>query len=154
MKLVDSHKKQLGYGEIMHQYHANEKHGDKRLDDFKVWMLATAAAIGKIKGEGIIIGNTFFYYRRGPEGREHQAMVWAMNADTMQNMVENAAEFVSHLVNVGVTEVMAIYKSPMVSRVMRQAFSKIESPGDKLTITKTANGSVVMHMQLAGDENV
>ena len=154
MNLIDSHKKQLGYGEIMHQYHTNEKHGDKRLDDFKVWMLAMAAAIGKMHGEGSVIGNTFFLYRRGPEGREHQAIVWAMNADTMQNMVANVAEGISRLVDMGVTEVMAVYKSPAVSRIMRQAFSKIESPGDKLTITKTDKGSVVMRMQLAGDDNV
>ena len=154
MKLVDSHKKQLDYGEIMHQYHSNEKQTDKRLEDFKIWLITTAAAFAKINGEGSIIGNTFFYYRRGPEGHEHEAMVWAMNADTMQNMVENIAEGISRLVDEGVTEVIAIYKSPMVSRIMRQAFSKIESPGDKLTITKTPKGGVVMRMHLAGDEHV
>lgn len=154
MKLVDSRTKQLDYGQILHAYHSNEKQNDPRLDDFTVWMLAMAAAISKMNAEGEIIGNTFFMYRRGPKGHEHQAMVWAMNADTLQNMVDNVAEGITQLVGKGVTEVFAVYKSPAVSRIMRQAFSKIESPGDKLTITKTDKGGVVMRMQLAGDDNV
>jgi len=153
MKLVDSRSKQLDYGQILHAYHSNEKHTDKRLEDFKVWMITMAATFAKIKIEGEIIGNTFFMYRRGPEGREHQAMVWAMNADTLQNMVDNVAEGLTRLTSMGVTEVMAIYNSPAITRVMRQAFRKIKSPEDSLDFKKTDKG-VVMHMDLSGGGNV
>lgn len=154
MELVDSHKKQLDYGQILHLYHSNEKRKDKRLDDFKVWMMATAAAIAKMKADGAIIGNTFFMYRRGPQGHEHQAMVWAMNADTLQNMVDNVAEGLTRLVSTGVTEVIAVYKSPAVTRVMRQAFRKIADANDDLSFTKTSTGSTVMKMNLSGGADV
>jgi hypothetical protein len=153
MKLVDSRIKQLDYGQILHAYHSNQKHKDKRLEDFKVWMITMAATFAKINIEGEIIGNTFFMYRRGPEGREHQAMVWAMNADTLQNMVDNVAEGLTRLTSMGVTEVMAIYSSPAITRVMRQAFGKIKSPEDSLNFKKTGKG-VVMHMNLSGGGNV
>ena len=132
MKLVDSHKKQLDYGQILHVYHSNEKQRDKRLEDFNVWMITMAAVFEKIKVEGEIIGNTFFMYRRGPQGKEHQAMVWAMNADTLQNMVDNVAEGLTRLTGMGVTEIIAIYRSPAITRVMRQSFGKIKSPEDSL----------------------
>lgn len=153
MKLVDSRTKQLDYGQILHAYHSNEKHTDKRLEDFKVWMITMAATFAKIKVEGEIIGNTFFMYRRGPKGREHQAMVWAMNADTLQNMVDNVAEGLTRLTSMGVTEVMAVYRSPAITRVMRQAFGKIKSEEDSLDFKKTDKG-VVMHMDLSGGGNV
>ena len=153
MKLVDSRTKQLDYGQILHAYHSNEKHTDKRLEDFKVWMITMAATFAKIKVEGEIIGNTFFMYRRGPKGREHQAMVWAMNADTLQNMVDNVAEGLTRLTSMGVTEVMAVYRSPAITRVMRQAFGKIKSEEDSLNFKKTDKG-VVMHMDLSGGSNV
>jgi hypothetical protein len=153
MKLVDSRSKQLDYGQILHAYHSNEKHTDKRLEDFKVWMITMAATFAKIKVEGEIIGNTFFMYRRGPEGTEHQAMVWAMNADTLQNMVDNVAEGLTRLTSMGVTEVMAVYRSPAITRVMRQAFGKIKSEEDSLDFKKTDKG-VVMHMDLSGGGNV
>jgi hypothetical protein len=153
MKLVDSRTKQLDYGQILHAYHSNEKHTDKRLEDFKVWMITMAATIAKLGGEGEIIGNTFFFYKRGPEGKEHQAMVWAMNADTLQNMVDNVAEEITRLTNKGVTEILAVYSNPAVTRVMRQAFNKIKSPEDVLNFTKTGKG-VVMHMDLSRGSNV
>jgi hypothetical protein len=153
MKLVDSRSKQLDYGQILHAYHSNEKHTDKRLEDFKVWMITMAATIAKLGGEGEIIGNTFFFYKRGPEGKEHQAMVWAMNADTLQNMVDNVAEEITRLTNKGVTEILAVYNNPAVTRVMRQAFNKIKSPEDSLDFKKIDKG-VVMHMDLSGGGNV
>ena len=153
MKLVDSRSKQLDYGQILHVYHSNEKHTDKRLEDFTVWMTTMAAVFAKIEIEGEIIGNTFFMYRRGPEGKEHQAMVWAMNADTLQNMVDNVAEGLTRMTSMGMTEILAIYGSPAITRVMRQAFGKIKSPEDSLEFTKTAKG-VVMHMNLSGGSDV
>lgn len=153
MKLVDSRSKQLDYGQILHVYHSNEKQTDKRLEDFKVWMITMAATFAKIKIEGEIIGNTFFMYRRGPEGKEHQAMVWAMNADTLQNMVDNIAEGLTRLTSMGVTNIIAIYNSPAITRVMRQSFGKIKSPEDSLEFKKTDKG-VVMHMDLSGGSDV
>ena len=153
MKLVDSSKKQLDYAQILHAYHSNEKQTDKRLEDFNVWMITMAAVFAKIKVEGEIIGNTFFMYRRGPQGREHQAMVWAMNADTLQNMVDNVAEGLTRLASMGVTDVIAIYRSPAITRVMRQSFGKIKSPEDSLEFKKTSKG-IVMHMDLSGGGNV
>ena len=155
MKLVDSSKKQLDYGEIMHTYHSNEKHTDARLKDFKVWLIVTAAMLAKIKGEGEIIGNTFFYYRRGPEGKQHQAMVWAMNADTLQNMVDNVAEGFTRLTSMGVTDIFAVYRSPAVSRAIRQAFAKIKSgDGDVLRIEKFPSGEIAAHVRLLGEHDV
>jgi hypothetical protein len=154
MKLVDSRTQQLDYGQILHTYHSNEKQTDKRLEDFKTWMVATAAVIAKIKADGAIIGNTFFLYRRGPAGSEHQAMVWAMNADTLQNMVDNVAEGITQLVGMGVTEFVAIYKSPAITRVMRQAFRKIGSADDDLRFSRAKNGSIVMRMDLSGGSDV
>jgi hypothetical protein len=116
-------------------------------------MITMAATIAKLGGEGEIIGNTFFFYKRGPEGKEHQAMVWAMNADTLQNMVDNVAEEITRLTNKGVTEILAVYSNPAVTRVMRQAFNKIKSPEDVLNFTKTGKG-VVMHMDLSRGSNV
>ena len=153
MKLVDSRSKQLDYGQILQAYHSNEKHTDKRLEDFKVWMITMAATLAKVKIEGMIVGNTFVMYRRGPQGKEHQAMVWAMNADTMQNMVDNIAEAITRLTDMGITELLAVYESPAITRIMRQAFSKIKSPEDTLNFTKTGKG-VVMHMDLTGGSNV
>jgi len=154
MKLVDSKNKQLDYGEILYIYHSNEKQNDDRLADFKVWLATMAAVIANMKAEGAIIGNTFFLYRRGPKGKEHQAMVWAMNADTFQNMVDNVAEGLSRLSSMGVTEIIANYGDVGVTRVMRQAFRKISGPEDDLSFTKAANGSTVMRMDLAGEVNV
>jgi hypothetical protein len=153
MKLVDSRQKQLDYAQILHAYHSNEKHTDKRLEDFNVWMTTMAAVFAKIEIDGEIIGNTFFMYRRGPEGKEHQAMVWAMNADTLQNMVDNVAEGLTRLTSMDVTEILAIYSSPAITRVMRQAFKKIKSPEDSLEFTKASTG-VVMHMNLSGGSDV
>ena len=153
MKLVDSRSKQLDYGQILRAYHSNEKHTDKRLEDFTVWMTTMAAVFAKVKIEGMIVGNTFVMYRRGPQGKEHQAMVWAMNADTLQNMVDNVAEAITRLADMGITELLAVYESPAITRIMRQAFSKIKSPEDSLEFTKTAKG-VVMHMDLTGGSNV
>lgn len=153
MKLVDSHSKQLDYGQILHAYHSNEKHTDKRLEDFTVWMTTMAAVFAKIKIEGMIVGNTFVMYRRGPQGKEHQAMVWAMNADTLQNMVDNVAEAITRLADMGITELLAVYESPAITRIMRQAFSKIKSSEDSLEFTKTGKG-IVMHMDLTGGSNV
>lgn len=154
MKLVDSRTQQLDYGQILHVYHGNEKQEDKRLDDFKVWMLATGAAIAKMNADGFIIGNTFFLYRRGPKGKEHQAIFWAMNADTLQNMVDNVAECITQIVGMGITELISIYKGPATTRVIRQAFRKISSPNDDLRFSKSENGSIVMRMDLSGDDNV
>lgn len=154
MKLVDSKKRQLDYGEIMHVYHSNEKQSDERLNDFKVWMGTMAAAIAKMKAEGAIIGNTFFLYKRGPEGKENQAMVWALNADTFQNMVENVAEGLTQLSNMGITDIVAAYKNPGITRIMRQAFKKISGPEDDLDFFKGKDKSVLMRMQLSGESNV
>jgi hypothetical protein len=154
MKLVDSRTQQLDYGQILHTYHANEKYDDPRLKDFKTWMITNAAVMAKIKADGAVIGNTFFLYRRGPAGSEHQAMVWAMNADTLQNMVDNVAEGITRLVNMGVTEFIAVYKSPAITRVMRQAFRKIGSDDDDMKFTKTNDGRVVMRMNLSGGSDV
>lgn len=153
MKLVDSRQKQLDYAQILHAYHSNEKHTDKRLEDFNVWMITMAAVFEKIKIEGMIIGNTFFMYRRGPEGHEHEAVVWAMNADTLQNMVENVAEFLTRLTGMGMTNFFATYDGPATTRVMRQAFGKIKSTEDSLEFTKSKN-SVFMRMNLVGDSDV
>jgi hypothetical protein len=155
MKLVDSSKKQLDYGQILHAYHSNEKHTDKRLEDFKVWMITMAATFAKIKGEGEIIGNTFFYYRRGPEGHQHQAMMWAFNADTLQNMSNNLTEFATQLSSMGVTDIFAVYKNPAVSRAVRQAFAKIKSgDGDVLKIKKYPSGEIAAHVRLLGEHDV
>jgi hypothetical protein len=154
MKLVDSKQKQLDYGEIMHIYHSNEKQDDKRLEDFKVWMAAMAATIATIKAEGEIIGNTFFLYRRGPAGKEHTAMVWAMNADSLQNMVDNVAEGLTRLVSMGVTDVLASYTHVGITRVMRQAFKKISNEGDDLAFHKANDGTIFMRMKLSGGEDV
>jgi len=153
MKLVDSRTTQLDYAQILHTYHSNEKHEDKRLEDFNVWMITMAAVFDKIGIEGMLIGNTFFMYRRGPEGHEHQAMVWAMNADTLQNMVDNVAEGLTRVTDMGITEILAAYSSPAITRVMRQAFGKIKSPEDSLEFTKTGK-SVVMYMNLSGGSDV
>jgi hypothetical protein len=153
MKLVDSRQKQLDYGQILHTYHSNETHTDKRLEDFKVWMTTMAAMFEKINIEGEIIGNTFFMYRRGPQGHEHQAVVWAMNADTLQNMVDNVTEGITRLTSMGVTEIIAMYRNPVITRVMRQAYGKIKSPGDSLEFTKLKDG-VGMRMDLSGGNDV
>jgi len=154
MNLVDSRKKQLDYAQILHTYHSNEKRTDKRLDDFKVWMLATAAAISKMNADGAIIGNTFFMAKRGAGSNSNKAMVWAMNADTLQNMVDNVAEGLTRLVNDGVQEVVAMYRSPAISRVLKQAFNKIKAGDDTITFTKTAKGMIIMQMKLDGGDNV
>jgi hypothetical protein len=154
MKLVDSKIKQLDYSEILYIYHSNEKHEDKRLEDFKVWLATNAAIIANIKADGAIIGNTFFMYRRGPAGKEHTAMVWAMNADTLQNMVDNVAEGLTRLVDMGVTDILASYNNSGVTRVMRQAFRKISSEGDDLAFNKASDGTIFMRMSLSGGDNV
>ena len=154
MKLVDSHKQQLDYAQILHTYHSGGKRRDERLDDFTVWMAATAAAISKMNADGAVIGNTFFLSKRGSGDNSHKAMVWAMNADTLQNMVDNVAEGLTRLANDGVQDVVAMYKSPAISRVLKQAFNKIKSDDDSISFTKTAKGLIVMQMKLEGGENV
>ena len=154
MKLVDSRKQQLDYAQILHAYHSGEKREDKRLDDFTVWMTALAASIAKMNADGAIIGNTFFLSKRGSGDNSHKAMVWAMNADTLQNMVDNVAEGLTRLANEGVQEVVAMYKSPAVSRALKQAFNKIKADADTISFTKTAKGMTIMQMKLDGGENV
>lgn len=154
MKLVDSRTKQLDYAQILHAYHSNEDHGDRPTKDFNVWMMANAAAIAKMNAEGAIIGNTFFLAKRGSGENSNKAMVWAMNADTLQNMVDNVAEGLTRLANDGVQEVVAIYKSPAISRVLKQSFNKIKTEGDTLTFTKTKKGLTIMQMKLDGGDNV
>lgn len=154
MKLVDSRKQQLDYAQILHAYHSNEKQIDKQLQDFTVWMTALSASIAKMNADGAIIGNTFFLAKRGSGDNSHKAMVWAMNADTLQNMVDNVSEGLTRLANQGVQEVVAMYKSPAISRVLKQAFNKIKSDDDTISFTKTAKGLVIMQMKLDGGENV
>jgi hypothetical protein len=154
MKFVDSNKKQLDYGEIMHAYYQNTPPDDPRIESFGVWLAVVAATFGKLNGEGSIIGNTFFYYKRGKDDNQNKAMIWAMNADTLQNMVENVAEGLTRLTNENINQIIVIYKSPAITRVVRQAFNKIKSDGDELKVTKTAKGQSVLQMTLGGAENV
>ena len=154
MKLVDSRKQQLDYAQILHVYHAGEKHSDKRLDDFTVWMAALAAGIGKMNAEGMIIGNTFFLYKRGSGENSNKAMVWAMNADTLQNMVDNVTEFLTRATKEGITGIVSIYHSPAITRVVRQAFQRIKPDGDDIKVVKTAQGRIVLQMQLDGGNDV
>lgn len=153
MKLVDSRKQQLDYAQILHAYHGNSVKQEK-LKDFTVWMTVTAAAIAKMNAEGAIIGNTVFLYKRGTGKNENKAMVWAMNADTLQNMVDNVAEGLTRLAGMGVTTIVAIYQSPAITRVLRQSFAKIKSSDDVMNTTKTKAGQTVLVMQLDGGENV
>ena len=90
MKLVDSRKEQLDYGQILHTYHSNDP-GDGPTKDFKIWMMATAAAIAKMNAEGAIIGNTFFLYKRGSGENSNKAMVWALNVPSRPTAARSTA---------------------------------------------------------------
>ena len=125
MELIDSRRTQLDYAKILHVYHSNEVDKADKFGKFDTWMLATAAVINKLNPECAVIGNTFFMAKVGTGEDSHRAMVWAMNADTVHNMVDNITEGLTRLMNMGVTEIIAIYTSPVVSRVLRQAFGKI-----------------------------
>lgn len=154
MKLVDSRKEQLDYGQILHAYHANIAHKDEKIKDFTVWMTAMAAALSESNMDGAIIGNTVFYYRRGNEAKSHMVMLWALNVDTMQNAVDNLAEMINRLADAGVNTVVSVYDNPAMSRIIRQAYRQYKSPGDELVITKTSSGKYVMQFTMGGDENV
>lgn len=154
MELVDSHKKQLDYGQILHLYHSNIAHKDEKIKDFKVWMATMAATIAKQKMEGALIGNTVFYSRRGTGEKDNMVMLWALNVDTMQNAGTNLAEMISRLADSGVNTVVSIYDNPAMSRIIRQAFRQYKSPGDELSITKTPSGKYVMQFTMGGDDDV
>lgn len=154
MELVDSHKKQLDYGQILHLYHANLANKDDRIKDFKVWMATMAGTIAKQNMEGAIIGNTVFYYRRGTGEKSNMVMLWALNVDTMKNVVDNMAEMINRLADSGVDVVVSVYNTPVVSRILQQAFRQYKSPGDDLTISKLPSGQYVAQFTMGGDGNV
>lgn len=154
MQFVDSNKKQLDYGQILHVAHQNETYKDDRLKKFEVWMLAMANAIGQAKLEGVIIGNTCFLYRRGPKGHEHQVIVWVLNADTLQNLTKNGIEFITRMMNSGVVEFIARYKNPALTRMLKALFKQIESPDDDLQFEKTPDGVMTAYMVLQGGDHV
>ena len=154
MKFVDSHKKQLDYAQILHGYHVNLAGKDERTKDFNVWMIALAGAIASQKMDGAIIGNTVFYYSRGKSNSPDMVMLWALNVDTMQNAVDNLIEMIHRLVEAGVQTVVSIYDSPAMSRILRQAAQKSNTPGDELTITKLSNGKYFAQFTIGEVENV
>jgi hypothetical protein len=154
MQFVDSNKKQLDYGRILHIAHQNESYNDERLKEFEVWMLTVANAIGQAKLEGTIIGNTCFLYRRGPKGHEHQAIVWVLNADTLQNLTKNGVEFITRMMNSGVVEFVARYKNPALTRMLKNIFKQIKHSGDDIQFEKSANGGITAYMVLQGNDHV
>lgn len=154
MEFIDSRKKQLDYAQILHAYHANIASKDEKLKDFNVWMLALAAAVGESNMQGAVVGNTVFYYRRGTGAKSNMVMLWALNADTMQNAVDSFAEMMNRLANDGVNTVVSVYDSPAMSRIIRQSYRQHKSPGDELAITKTSSGKYVMQFTMGGDDNV
>lgn len=154
MKFVDSRKEQLDYGQILHAYHSNIAHKDERIKDFNVWMLTLAGTLAKNKMDGALIGNTVFYYRRGSGEKSNMATVWALNVDTMQNAANSLAEFANRMAAEGIDILVSIYDSPAMSRVIRQAYQKIQSPGDELTISKLPSGNYVMQLVMGEAANV
>jgi hypothetical protein len=154
MKFVDSHKKQLDYAQILHTYHVNLDSKDERTKDFNVWMIALAGAIASQKMDGAIIGNTVFYYSRGKSNSPDMVMLWALNVDTMQNAVDNLIEMIHRLVEAGIQTVVSIYDSPAMSRILRQAAQKSNTPGDELVITKLSSGKYFAQFTIGGLENV
>lgn len=154
MEFVDSQKKQLDYGQILHAYHANIAHKDAKVKDFTVWMTTLAATLGESDMQGAVVGNTVFYYRRGKGEKVGMVMLWALNVDTMQNAVNNFAEMTNRLANEGVNTVVSVYDTPAMSRIIRQAYRQHKSEGDELTITKTPSGKYVMQFTMGGDDNV
>jgi hypothetical protein len=155
MKLVNSRTTQLDYGQIMMQYHQNhEANKPGPLKNLQTWLLTTAQLMAQLKAEGMIIGNTFFMYKRGSDEDSNKTMFWAMNADTLQNMVENLAEFFTRIVSTGVTDFVAMYEhDPMTNRISRQAFNKIKLPSDEIKFKKIEH-LTCLHATLSGGEDV
>jgi hypothetical protein len=154
MKLVDSHKKQLDYAQILHGYHVNVASKDERIKDFNVWMTTLAGAIASQNMDGAIIGNTVFYYSRGKSNSPDTVMLWALNVDTMQNAVDNLIEMINRLAEMGINTVVSIYDSPAMSRILRQAAQKSNTPGDELVISKLPSGKYVAQFTIGEFENV
>lgn len=154
MQLIDSRKQQLDYGQIMYLYYKNFVAKDARFKDPAVWFAGMADVITKTNPDAAIIGNTFFMSKRCDGENSDKAMVWAMNVDTLQNMVDNVAEWITRLANMGVVHIVAIYDQAVVSRPIRQAFNKIKSPGDTLVIEKLPSGQRLMYIGLIGEDNV
>ena len=155
MKLTNSRTTQLDYGQIMMQYHANHVQNETGpIKNLQVWLLSTAQIMAQLKTEGMIIGNTFFMYKRGSDEDSDKAMIWAINADTIQNMVENVSEFFTRINNTGVTDLIGMYEhDPMTTRVVKQAFNKIKLPSDTIAVKKIDNITYV-HVTLSGGEDV
>lgn len=154
MKFVDSRTKQLDYARILHAYHANIANKDERIKDFNVWMATLAAAIASQNMEGAIIGNTVFYYSHGKSNTPDKVMLWALNADTMQNAADNLVEMVNRLAQAGVQTIISIYDSPAMSRIIRQAAQKNHTPGDELIINKLPSGKYIAQFTIGEVENV
>jgi hypothetical protein len=154
MKFVDSRTKQLNYAEILHAYHENIANKDERIKDFSVWMTTLAAAIASQNMTGAIIGNTVFYHSNGKSNSPDMVMLWALNADTMQNAVDNLAEMVNRLIESEVRVIVSIYDSPAMSRIIRQAAQKINTPGDELVISKLPSGKYIAQFTIGEVENV
>jgi hypothetical protein len=117
-------------------------------------MIALAGAIASQKMDGAIIGNTVFYYSRGKSNSPDMVMLWALNVDTMQNAVDNLIEMIHRLVEAGIQTVVSIYDSPAMSRILRQAAQKSNTPGDELVITKLSSGKYLAQFTIGGLENV
>ena len=154
MKFVDSRTKQLDYAQILHAYHENIANKDERIKDFGVWMATLAAAIASQNMEGAIIGNTVFYYSHGKSNTPDKVMLWALNADTMQNAVDNLVEMVNRLAESGVHTVVSVYDSPAMSRIIRQAAQKGHTQGDELVIRKLPSGMYIAQFTVGEVENV
>jgi len=155
MKLVNSRTTQLNYGQILTQYHQNyvqNKPGPTK--DLQVWLITTAHIMQTMNSEGMIIGNTFFMYKRGNDEDSDKVIVWAMNVDTLQNMVDNLAEFGTRILSEGVTTIVSIYETdPMITRIVRQAFNKIKFTSDEIKFKKVG-GMTYAQASLLGEENV
>ena len=154
MQLIDSRKQQLEYGQIMYLYYKNFVANDPKFKDPMVWFATIADIINKINPEIVIIGNTVFMAKQCSGEDGDKAMVWAMNADTLQNMVDNVAEGLTRLANMGVAHIVAVYEQAATSRPLRQAFNKIKSSEDKLVIKKLPNKQYFMYINLVGEDNV
>ena len=154
MKLVNSNKEQLNYGEIMTLYHenfvANTDGPDK---DLTTWLTRIAKMIITLRAEGEVLGNTFFLYKRGTGEDSDKAMGWVMSVDTVSNRIADCVEMLNRLVNMGVSNLIFAYKDPALTHMLKKIFSKVRTAEDTLTIQKN-DKQIIVHMHLSGGENV
>ena len=131
MELVDSNEKQLSPPEIITTYF-----GTLNLEGLEL-TAALGIAVKTLSMENAItkqIGNTLFYALTSPKPHEDKLVGGAFNADTMENFMLNAMEYIQYLKDEKYTKFISDFNDPGLLDMYRVLERKAVSEGMLLDV--------------------